>query len=262
MNMKPEAFGPAAVAMADLGGSAAGTAMMTLQQLQQGTMTLSKQQADTLRAAGLLDMSKTTCTRFGGGRLQLKPGAIRGSLEYMGDLPGWVKDVVYPHMMRLAHGDEALFQNLLGKEAPNRNAAKMIEMFGNKGFRDQIRKDLGLAGQVKEYEQAYQEFITKNPVGVQTGIQTAMGVHAIGDWHFANAGRDAGHGKNHRVFHPVWQKDVLKMRPVTFKWKGRDENDLGLIAEEVEKINPLFVTYERGQIEGVKYMQLRLFVER
>lgn len=51
-------------------------------------------------------------------------------------------------------------------------------------------------------------------------------------------------------------KDVLKMRPVTFKWKGRDENDLGLIAEEMEKINPLFVTYERGQIEGVKYPQL------
>jgi cell division protein FtsB len=40
------------------------------------------------------------------------------------------------------------------------------------------------------------------------------------------------------------------------RWKGRDENDLGLIAEEVEKINPLFVTYERGQIEGVKYPQL------
>lgn len=51
-------------------------------------------------------------------------------------------------------------------------------------------------------------------------------------------------------------KEVMAMRPVTFKWKGRDENDLGLIAEEVAKINPLFVTYERGQIEGVKYPQL------
>jgi Chaperone of endosialidase len=51
-------------------------------------------------------------------------------------------------------------------------------------------------------------------------------------------------------------KEVLRMRPVTFKWKGRDENDLGFIAEEVEKINPLFVSYARGQIEGVKYPQL------
>ena len=37
------------------------------------------------------------------------------------------------------------------------------------------------------------------------------------------------------------------MRPVTFKWKGRDEKDLGFIAEEMEKVNPLFVNYERGQ---------------
>jgi hypothetical protein len=46
------------------------------------------------------------------------------------------------------------------------------------------------------------------------------------------------------------------MRPVTFKWKGRDENDLGFIAEEMEKVNPLFVSYARGRIEGVKYPQL------
>jgi hypothetical protein len=50
--------------------------------------------------------------------------------------------------------------------------------------------------------------------------------------------------------------EVMAMHPVTFKWKGRDENDLGLIAEEVAKINPLFVTYKNGEIEGVKYPQL------
>ena len=50
--------------------------------------------------------------------------------------------------------------------------------------------------------------------------------------------------------------DVLNLRPVTFKWKGRDEADLGFIAEEVEKVNPLFITYKDGQIEGVKYAQL------
>jgi hypothetical protein len=55
---------------------------------------------------------------------------------------------------------------------------------------------------------------------------------------------------------PFGLKDVMKMRPVTFKWKGRDENDLGFIAEEMEKVNPLFVNYARGQIEGVKYPQL------
>jgi Chaperone of endosialidase len=55
---------------------------------------------------------------------------------------------------------------------------------------------------------------------------------------------------------PFGLKDVMKMRPVTFKWKGRDENDLGFIAEEMEKVNKLFVSYEHGRIEGVKYPQL------
>ncbi|HEY8949305.1 MAG TPA: hypothetical protein VIM56_10515 [Rhizomicrobium sp.] len=43
---------------------------------------------------------------------------------------------------------------------------------------------------------------------------------------------------------------------MTFKWKGRQGRDLGLIAEEIAKINPLFVTYMNGQVEGVKYAQL------
>ena len=51
-------------------------------------------------------------------------------------------------------------------------------------------------------------------------------------------------------------KEVLEMRPVTFKWKERDEEDFGFIAEEVAKIDPHFVTYKGGKIEGVKYTQL------
>jgi len=51
-------------------------------------------------------------------------------------------------------------------------------------------------------------------------------------------------------------KEIDAMRSVTFKWKGRDEQDFGLIAEEVAKIDPRFVTYKAGKIEGVKYPQL------
>lgn len=58
--------------------------------------------------------------------------------------------------------------------------------------------------------------------------------------------RDAGFGLN----------QIMAMRPVTFKWKGRDERDFGLIAEEVAKIDPRYVTYKDGKIEGVKYPQL------
>jgi hypothetical protein len=56
-------------------------------------------------------------------------------------------------------------------------------------------------------------------------------------------------------------KEVLQMRPVTFDFKGHKENwerhDFGFVAEEMEKINPLFVTYnDKGKLEGVRYPQL------
>ncbi|SFK28874.1 hypothetical protein SAMN05444581_105127 [Methylocapsa palsarum] len=162
-----KALGPLSVLAADLGGSGAGTTAMTLQQLQMGASTLSKQQAAVMADAGLLDLSKTTKTGFGGGRLQLAPGAMKGSLEHAGDLPGWIKDVIYPALMKMAGGDEATFQNLISKFSPNRNSSKLIEMFGNQGFLDQQMKDMGLAGQVKPIEEAYKDFTSKNPKGVK-----------------------------------------------------------------------------------------------
>ncbi len=50
---------------------------------------------------------------------------------------------------------------------------------------------------------------------------------------------------------------IQRLRPVTFDWKGRQEPDLGLIAEEVARVEPLLVTHNQtGAIEGVKYDQL------
>jgi hypothetical protein len=47
---------------------------------------------------------------------------------------------------------------------------------------------------------------------------------------------------------------ISKLRPVTFNWKDSGEPDLGLVAEEVDKITPLLTTRnDNGQIEGVKY---------
>jgi len=50
--------------------------------------------------------------------------------------------------------------------------------------------------------------------------------------------------------------ELMRMRPVAFKWKNREENDLGFIAEDMHDINPLLDTYRDGKIEGVKYGQL------
>ena len=182
MNATPEAIGPLAVLAADLGGSAAGTTLMTLQQLQMGATTLSKQQGATLADLGLLDMTKATPTGFGGSRLQLAPGAIKGSQEYTGNLPGWIHNVVYPALEKAAHGDHALLEALIAKLSPNRNAAKLIEMYGDEGFAKQQEKDLSLAGQVESIPDAYKHFTDRNPLGVKRAFnqQFESMVQAIG----------------------------------------------------------------------------------
>ena len=47
---------------------------------------------------------------------------------------------------------------------------------------------------------------------------------------------------------------IRRLRPVSFKWKDSEVLDLGLVAEEVNKVEPLLVTHNKdGEIEGVKY---------
>ena len=49
--------------------------------------------------------------------------------------------------------------------------------------------------------------------------------------------------------------DTLEqLRPVSFVWKDGGLEDIGLVAEEVERVDPLLVTYnQNGEIQGVKY---------
>ena len=51
---------------------------------------------------------------------------------------------------------------------------------------------------------------------------------------------------------------VLKLKPRQFIWKPGfgEESDLGLVAEEVEEVSSLLVTYRDGDPMGVKYKQL------
>ncbi|MBS1795459.1 MAG: tail fiber domain-containing protein [Acidobacteria bacterium] len=51
---------------------------------------------------------------------------------------------------------------------------------------------------------------------------------------------------------------VLKrLRPVTFRWKTNNQEDIGFIAEEVNEVEPLFNSFnEKGEVEGVKYGQI------
>jgi hypothetical protein len=47
---------------------------------------------------------------------------------------------------------------------------------------------------------------------------------------------------------------VRRLRPVSFNWKEDGTLDLGFVAEEVNKVEPLLTTYNsKGEVEGVKY---------
>ncbi len=47
---------------------------------------------------------------------------------------------------------------------------------------------------------------------------------------------------------------IKRLRPVSFNWRDGGHHDLGFVAEEVAKIEPLLTTTnEKGEIEGVKY---------
>ena len=56
------------------------------------------------------------------------------------------------------------------------------------------------------------------------------------------------------------KEKVLQLRPVSFKWKELDATSTGLIAEEVEQLIPELVTYKDGQIEGVRYEKLAVYL--
>jgi hypothetical protein len=50
---------------------------------------------------------------------------------------------------------------------------------------------------------------------------------------------------------------INQLRPIAYKWKTDNASDIGFGAEDMAKINPLFVTYNsKGEVEGVKYDRL------
>jgi hypothetical protein len=54
---------------------------------------------------------------------------------------------------------------------------------------------------------------------------------------------------------------LLALRPVEFRWKESGEPGVGLVAEEVAAVLPELVTYnDRGEVEGVRYEQLTVYL--
>jgi hypothetical protein len=54
---------------------------------------------------------------------------------------------------------------------------------------------------------------------------------------------------------------INRLHPVVFNWKANNEPDLGLVAEEVAKVEPLLVTRnDKGEVEGVKYDRISALI--
>ena len=50
---------------------------------------------------------------------------------------------------------------------------------------------------------------------------------------------------------------LMRLRPVAFRWKSNNSEDLGFVAEDVAKVNRLLAVYnENGQLQSVKYTQM------
>ena len=48
---------------------------------------------------------------------------------------------------------------------------------------------------------------------------------------------------------------LMQLRPRTFIRKGENTSEIGFIAEEAEEIDPVFIIYEDGEVQGYKYRQ-------
>jgi hypothetical protein len=206
-------MGAYAIAAADLGGPTAGQSLQSLQQLQLGTATMSKQQEKIFQDAGLLDMGKVHATGFGGGKFQLDVGAIKGSIETVGNLPAF-SEIIRTALMKMAGGDQNTYEALLGKAMPNRNAAYMAEMLSDPHFIDQRLKDLGLSREAMKEGSAYDTFTKDDPKGVKQAFwgQYESMMQAIGATHASSTSCDEG---SDRVFESAgaWANvhpDVIK----------------------------------------------------
>ena len=176
--------GPGSVLAGDLGGDRAGTAMMTLYQFLTGATTMSKQQYGVLKEAGLIDPTKVTTDK--GGRINAQPGAIKGSLEHADNLYEWAQSIK-PQLEALAKikGGKDAFGNLLdndifnanlAKIGRNRNATKLLTMFTDPGFGDQIAKDISLWAQAQGIDDSYNTMIGRAaPITSQMQLSGGIG---------------------------------------------------------------------------------------
>jgi hypothetical protein len=171
MHASPEFLaGPMSVVASDMKGDAAGTVLATFGQFLSGATTLSKQQFAVLdQTLHLIDHSKIQEVDRGG-RVNLRPGAIKGSLQYGNDYFSWVQKVLAPALEAANIKPGAEQDSDLAKIGRNRNVTRMLQMFMDPGFVAQIDKDIGIWRQGMMPDKAYGDYINNDPRGVDSAL--------------------------------------------------------------------------------------------
>jgi hypothetical protein len=163
------AIGPYSVAAGDLGGDTTGTALMTLDNLRSGATTLSRQQLEVLQSSGLVDMQKVHKIP-GSNAMNIEPGAIFDSAKDEGNLYQWAQDIapkLHEAAAKLALKDGVTepqaYDSLIAKLGRNRNTIRLLKMFTDPGFIEQINKDQSLWSQSMPLNQAYAGMLGNAP---------------------------------------------------------------------------------------------------
>jgi hypothetical protein len=148
-----------------LGASTAGTAYQTMHMSLLGAGTLSKQQYEALGQLHLIDESKVTHDK--GGRVNVGPGGIIGSLETHADQSKWGRNYLAPAIAALPEGEREAYIAKIGR---NRNTMGLFEMFSNPQGIAQFDKDAALIKQAWGIDASYETFSHRDPKGVTEGF--------------------------------------------------------------------------------------------
>lgn len=153
-----------------LGADTAGTALMTMYQTLMGAGTLSKQQYEAFDALGLIDPNKVKPDK--GGRFNVRPGGIKGSLQSKGNLATWGRSYLAPALERVPEDQREAYLAKIGR---NRNTTRMFETFSSPAGIAQFDKDASLIEKAEGIDESYKTFTTKDPKGALEGLTKQFG---------------------------------------------------------------------------------------
>lgn len=164
-NASPEFIaGALPTVLNELKGMRTGTSMMTSYQTLLGATTLRNQQIEMFQRLGIMDMTKAKKDH---GHWNIAPGAIKGSELGMSDPYRWTQEILKPAFESQGITDIGKQREWMAKIFPNRNANRMFDIFLDPASVTRIEKDRQIYRGAMGLNEAYGEYTTQNPKGVE-----------------------------------------------------------------------------------------------